>query len=87
MGPLENVPERVAKLLGWNGEGGIHGAMQELQNASPASLVNAQGLLLSKEVMESYNFKLHLLPHRTVLFKTNFLGAKKIYFHSIWTNY
>lgn len=51
MGPLENVPERVARLLGWNGEGGIHGAMKELQKASPKHLLRAQELLLGKEVI------------------------------------
>ncbi len=57
IGPLENVPERVAKLLGWNGEGGIHRAMKELLKASPASLVRAQNLLLGKEVIDCNNLK------------------------------
>lgn len=50
MGPLENVPERVAKLLGWNGEGGIKRAMMELQKASVESLMKAQIALVGKEV-------------------------------------
>lgn len=50
MGPLENVPERVAKFLGWNGEGGIHQAMKILQMASPERLIKAQNFLLGNEV-------------------------------------
>lgn len=59
MGPLENVPQRVAKFLGWNGEGGIHEAMRVLQKASPEGLVKAQASLIGKEVTrnEYLNFK------------------------------
>lgn len=50
LGPLENIPQRLAKSLGWNGEGGIDQVMVILRNASPANLVKAQILLLGKEV-------------------------------------
>ncbi len=52
IGQLENLPERVAKLMGWNGDGGIDQAMKELRKASPAKLINAQKLLIGGEVMQ-----------------------------------
>ncbi|KAG4069037.1 hypothetical protein HA402_008348 [Bradysia odoriphaga] len=56
IGPLENVPERAARLLGWNGEGGIHRAMMELQKASVGSLIKAQNALVGKDERKKYIF-------------------------------
>lgn len=57
IGPLENVPERAAKFLGWNGEGGISKALNVLKKASPASLVKAQNLLLGKEASDQISLQ------------------------------
>lgn len=42
--------------MGWNGDGGIHQAMQILLKASPEGLVKAQNLLLGNEERKKYIF-------------------------------
>lgn len=78
MGPLENVPERAAKFLGWNGEGGIHQAMKILQKASPESLVKAQNLLLGKEVDGISFSQIHMFSAGKVYIETENLFAFRV---------
>lgn len=48
--PLKNLPERLAKGVGWKGDGGTAQMMKVLMAARPDSLVKAQESLITKEV-------------------------------------
>lgn len=48
--PLKNLPERLAKGVGWTGEGGAVQMMKVLRSAQPESIVKAQETLTTKEV-------------------------------------
>lgn len=52
--PLKNLPERLAKGVGWNGEGGAVQMMKVLRAARPDSLVKAQEALATKVEKRQY---------------------------------
>lgn len=48
--PLKNIPERLARSVGWTGEGGTGEMMKVLRAARADRLVKAQEALITKEV-------------------------------------
>lgn len=48
--PLKNLAERLAKAVGWTGEGGPVEMMKVLRAARPEALIKAQEAITTKEV-------------------------------------
>lgn len=48
--PVKNLPERIAKGVGWTGEGGTVQMMKALRAARQESILKAQEVVLTKEV-------------------------------------
>lgn len=48
--------QRLAKLLGWNGEGGEAACLKVLQQATPNAIVKVQEDILTREDRERLNF-------------------------------
>lgn len=49
--PLKNLPERLAKGVGWTGEGGTAEMMRVLRSAQPECLIKAQDALITSDVL------------------------------------
>lgn len=52
--PIKDWPERLAKKLGWNGEGGEKACLNALQHATPDQLIKVQESSLSLEDRKRY---------------------------------
>lgn len=48
--PLKNLPDRLAKAVGWTGEGGVKQMMFVLRAAKPDSIIKAQETIITPEV-------------------------------------
>lgn len=48
--PMKNLPERLAKGVGWTGEGGTKQMMKVLRAASTDSIIKVQNTIITKEV-------------------------------------
>lgn len=46
----KNLPERLARAVGWNGEGGTQQMMRHLRSAKMEALIRAQDGIITKEV-------------------------------------
>lgn len=56
--PMKNLPERLAKGVGWTGEGGSKQMMKVLRAASTDSIIKVQNTIITKEVRkETLRFK------------------------------
>lgn len=49
IGPIKDVSERLAKALGWTGEGGYKKLVEILQSAKPENILKAQDKLITRE--------------------------------------
>lgn len=51
--PRRQFSQRLAKALGWNGQGGDQAALEVLMLAAPEDIVDKQGALLTENVRSS----------------------------------
>lgn len=61
--PRRQFSQRLAKALGWNGQGGDKAALEVLMKATPEDIVEKQGALRTENVNLSITF--HLLHNMT----------------------
>lgn len=81
--PKRNFGERLAKALGWNGQGGEKVALEVLMNATPEDIVAKQNALLTENVRSVAIEGLFFND----LLNTSFSGARESYHVRIWTRY
>lgn len=61
--PVDDWTQRVAKKLGWNGQGGDKSCLSVLQRASPDDIIKAQDRIVTLEDRKQYIF----FPFGTVI--------------------
>lgn len=52
LGPISRVSERLAKAIGWTGEGGYKKMVEILRSAKSEAIIKAQDKLITKEVKD-----------------------------------
>lgn len=82
--PKRKFGERLAKALGWNGQGGEKAALEVLMNATPEDIVAKQSALLTENVR---SVAVEGLVFFNDLLNTSFPGARESYHVRIWTRY